>query len=45
MSSLKTFVVSDSPISKQTVENSLINSIYNYFNVDDLLETEYTACH
>lgn len=43
MASLKTFVVSDALISKQTVENSLINSIYNYFNVDDLLETEYTG--
>lgn len=43
MVSLKTFVVSDAPISKQTVENNLISSVYNHFDVDNLQETEYTG--
>lgn len=42
MASLKTFVVSDAPISKQTVENNLVSSVYNHFNVDNLQKTEFT---
>ena len=43
MASLKTFVVTDAPISKQIVENNLVSSVYNYFDVDNLQKTEFTG--
>lgn len=43
MASLKTFVVTDAPISKQIVENNHISSVCNYFDVDNLQKTEFTG--